>query len=243
MSHSTVKQPFCPREIHQLKRTTAVPSPCKAWNLLILLSLGSRSRQLWEAKVIVPAGLAISNVMVGAFVVATLYFAREILVPIALAVLLSFVLAPLVRILQRLKIPRTLAVMGAVGMAFVITFSLATMVMVEVDQLANDLPRYETTFSEKIRNLRNAAGRAGLLTNGSNLLKDLDRELNAKDQNEAPATKSSLPDGAKGKTPIPVEVHQPDPAPSETLVAMLRPLVTPFTTTGIVVIFLIFFLF
>jgi predicted PurR-regulated permease PerM len=49
------------------------------------------------------------------------------------------VLAPFVRILQRLKIPRTLAVMGAVGMAFVITFSLATMVMVEVDQLANDL--------------------------------------------------------------------------------------------------------
>jgi hypothetical protein len=85
MSHSTVKQPFCPREIHQLKRTTAVPSPCKVWNLLILLSLGSRSRQLLEAKVIVPAGLAISNVMVGAFVVATLYFAREILVPIALA--------------------------------------------------------------------------------------------------------------------------------------------------------------
>jgi predicted PurR-regulated permease PerM len=48
--------------------------------------------------VIVPAGLAFSNVMIGAFVVAILYFAREILVPIALAVLLSFVLAPLVRI-------------------------------------------------------------------------------------------------------------------------------------------------
>ena len=192
---------------------------------------------------IVPAGLAFSNVMVGAFVLAILYFAREILVPIALAVLLSFVLAPLVRMLQRLKVPRALAVMGAVGTAFIITFSLATMVMVEVNQLANDLPRYETTLSEKIRNLRDAVGRAGLLTNASNLLKDLDRELNTKDQNEAPATKSSFPDNAKGKTPIPVEVHQPDPAASETLVAMLRPLVTPFTTTGIVVIFLIFFLF
>ena len=185
---------------------------------------------------IVPAGLAFSNVMIGAFVVAILYFAREILVPIALAVLLSFVLAPLVRILQRLKIPRPLAVMGAVGTAFIITFGLATMVMVEVNQLANDLPRYETNLSEKIRNLRDAVGRAGLLTNASNLLKDLDRELNSKDQNEAPATKSSLADGA-GKTPIPVEVHQPDPAASETLVAMLRPLVTPFTTTGIVIIF------
>ena len=192
---------------------------------------------------IIPAGLAFSNVMMGAFVVAILYFAREILVPIALAVLLSFVLAPLVRILQRLKIPRPLAVMGAVGTAFIITFSLATMVMVEVNQLANDLPRYETNLSEKIRNLRDAVGRVGLLTNASNLLKDLDRELNSKDQTEAPATKSSLADGAKGKTPIPVEVHQPDPAASETLVTMLRPLVTPFTTTGIVVIFLIFFLF
>jgi predicted PurR-regulated permease PerM len=191
--------------------------------------------------VIVPTGLAFSNVMIGGVVVAILYFAREILVPIALAVLLSFVLAPLVRILQRLEIPRTLAVMGAVGTAFIITFSLATMVMIEVNQLANDLPRYETNLNEKIRNLRDAVGRAGLLTNASNLLKDLDRDL--KDQNEAPATKSSLADSAKGKTPIPVEVHEPDPAASETLVAMLRPLVTPFTTTGIVVIFLIFFLF
>src|SRR5476649_2822182 len=139
--------------------------------------------------------------MMGAFVVAILYFAREILVPIALAVLLSFVLAPLVRILQRLKIPRPLAVMGAVGTAFIITFSLATMVMVEVNQLANDLPRYETNLSVKIRNLRDVVGRVGLLTNASNLLKDLDRELNSKDQTEAPATKSSLADGAKGKTP------------------------------------------
>ena len=192
---------------------------------------------------IVPAGLAFSNVMVGAVVVAILYFAREILVPIALAVLLSFVLAPLVRALQRLRFPRTLAVIGAVGTAFIITFSLATMVMVEVNQLASDLPSYENTLSEKIRNVRDAVVRSGLLANASNLLKDLDQELKTKSQNESPATKPSLQDGAKGKTPIPVEVHQPDPAASETLVAMLRPLVMPFTTTGIVVIFLLFFLF
>lgn len=197
----------------------------------------------WKPKVIVPAGLAFSNVMVGAFVVAILYFAREILVPIALAVLLSFVLAPLVRILQRLKIPRALAVLGAVGAAFLVAFSLATMVMVEVNQLANDLPRYEVTLGEKIRNLRDAVGRAGPLTKASNLLKDLDRQLNAKDLNEAPGAKSSLPADAQRKTPIPVEVHQPDPAASETLMAMLRPLLTPFTTTSIVIIFLIFFLF
>src|SRR6202790_3746730 len=181
--------------------------------------------------------------MVGAVVVAVLYFAREILVPIALAVLLSFALAPLVRLLQRLKVPRSIAVLGAVATALLIAFSLATMVMIEVNQLADDLPRYQSTLSEKIHNLRDAVGRVGLLKNASSILRDLDRELNAHDQGDTAVAKSSLSDGPQGRTPIPVEAHQPDPGASETLVAMLRPLAVPFTTTGIVVIFLIFFLF
>ena len=55
---------------------------------------------------IAPAGLAFNNFIVGAVIVATLYFAREILVPIALAVLLSFVLAPLAKLFQRVRLPR-----------------------------------------------------------------------------------------------------------------------------------------
>jgi predicted PurR-regulated permease PerM len=190
--------------------------------------------------VIVPAGFAFSNFIVGVTVVAVLYFAREILVPIALAVLLSFVMAPLVRLLQRLKVPRSLAVVGAVVVALVASLSLATMVMIEVNQLANDLPRYQSTLSAKMQNLRDTVGRAGLL-NASNILKNLDREL--KDREDTVATGQSLQGAPGGKTPIPVEVHQPVPGASETLVAILQPLAAPFTTTAIVVIFLIFFLF
>jgi predicted PurR-regulated permease PerM len=84
--------------------------------------------------VIVPAGFVFSNFVVGVIIVTALYFGREILVPIALAVLFSFVLAPLVRFLQRLRVPRSLAVMGAVAAAFATSLSLATMVVVEVDQ-------------------------------------------------------------------------------------------------------------
>ena len=62
---------------------------------------------------LVPAGLAFSNFLIGALVVAALYFTREILVPIALAVLLSFTLSPLLRALQRMKLPRSIAVLGA----------------------------------------------------------------------------------------------------------------------------------
>jgi hypothetical protein len=55
---------------------------------------------------------------------AALYFGREISVPIALAILLSFVLAPLVGILQRARIPRGFAVVSIVLLAFMIIFGL-----------------------------------------------------------------------------------------------------------------------
>ena len=75
---------------------------------------------------IIPAGVAFNNFMVVAVIVATLYFAREILVPIALAVLLSFVLAPLVKLLQRVRIPRPVAVLLAVVAALAVAISLGT---------------------------------------------------------------------------------------------------------------------
>ena len=83
----------------------------------------------WEAKgsgttVIIPAS-ASSNFLVGAVIISALYFAREILVPIALAILLSFVLAPLVRFLQRLM-PRSVAILGAVTIAMRMLASMSS---------------------------------------------------------------------------------------------------------------------
>jgi predicted PurR-regulated permease PerM len=86
-----------------------------------------------------------------AIIVAGLFFTREILVPIALAVLLSFVLSPLVKALQRLSIPRPLAVICAVIAAMVIVLSLAAMVLFQVNQLSADLPRYQATLGEKLQ--------------------------------------------------------------------------------------------
>jgi predicted PurR-regulated permease PerM len=96
--------------------------------------------------VIVPAGLAFTNFVIVAIVVAALYFAREILVPIALAVLLSFVLAPLVKLLQRWHLPRPVAVLLTVAGGLAVAICLATMVMVQASQLARDLPRYQVTL-------------------------------------------------------------------------------------------------
>lgn len=192
---------------------------------------------------IVPAGLAFTNFVILGIVVAALYFTRDILVPIALAVLLSVLLAPLVRILHRRGLPRWLAVMCTVLSALAIALSLATMVIIEVNQLVGDLPRYQATLATKVHNLRDALPTAGLLKNASSVLKSLDKELSTDDKGAPASPREALTQERAKTAPIPVEVHQPDPGASEALIAMLTPLAAPFTTTGIVVIFLTFFLF
>ena len=54
---------------------------------------------------------------VGVVVIAALYFGRDVLIPITLAILLSFVLAPLVGMLRRLRVPATSAVLLAARIA------------------------------------------------------------------------------------------------------------------------------
>ncbi len=192
---------------------------------------------------IVSVGLAFNNFIVVAVVVSTLYFAREILVPIALAVLLSFVLAPLVKLFQRVRVPRAAAVVVAVVAALAIAISLGTMVMVQVKQLVSDLPRYQTTLGQKVHSLRDTVGPNGILKGASDLLKDLGKELDTKDPDKPTLVPRSLTQSGGAAAPIPVEVHQPVPGASETFVAVLQPLIAPFTTTGIVLIFVTFFLF
>jgi len=174
--------------------------------------------------------------------VAALYFGREVLVPIALALLLSFVLAPLVRRLQSWRFPRIIAVAIVAIFAFAIIFGLGAFMVSQVSQLANDLPRYESNLTDKIQSLRGVAAGTGTgaLERASDVLKDLKREIE-KPGNAAP-TESTLGGRAQPTRPIPVELRQPDPGALQVLVALIEPLIHPLTTTGIVVIFVIFIL-
>ena len=78
------------------------------------------------------SGNSLATVLVAAAIVAALYFGREVLLPMALAVLLSFVLAPLVKLLQRLYLPRFAAVTIVVLLAFGVICGLATLMFAQV---------------------------------------------------------------------------------------------------------------
>ena len=70
---------------------------------------------------------AVATAILAVIIIATLYFGREIFVPIALAILLSFVLAPVVGILQRIRVPRGLAVVSVAIFAFALIFAMGSL--------------------------------------------------------------------------------------------------------------------
>ena len=120
---------------------------------------------------------AVATAILAVIIIAMLYFGREIFVPIALAILLSFVLAPLVGILQRIRVPRGLAVVSVVILAFALIFAMGSLLATQLTQLAGDLPRYQSTISEKIQSFRDTKAGRGTLERASDMLKDLSKEL------------------------------------------------------------------
>jgi predicted PurR-regulated permease PerM len=195
----------------------------------------------WRKGGLPVTGSPLIAILFAVVLVACLYVGREVLVPIALAVLMSFVLAPLVRLLQAWYVPRSLAVVAVVLVAFAAISGLGGLMVSQVNQLANDLPRYQSTLREKIESLRGAAAGTGTLERASAVLQDLTTELDRPNRRSAPA--GVLTDGrATPDKPIPVEVKQPDPGALQTLGTLITPLIHPLATTGIVIIFVIFIL-
>ena len=184
---------------------------------------------------------AVATAILAAIIVMVLYFGREIIIPIALAILLSFVLAPLVGLLQRVRIPRGLAVVSVVIIAFALIFAMGSLLATQLTQLAGDLPRYQSTISEKIQSFRDTTAGRGTLERASGMLKDLSKELD-KPKEAATALGAGTSPKATPPKPVPVEVLQPDPGALQSLQSLISPLLHPLATTGIIVIFVIFIL-
>ncbi len=94
-----------------------------------------------------PSGLSVLNG--AAVVVVALYFGQELLVPLVLAGLLAFVLAPLATLLRRAWLPRVAAVLLAVLLAFGVIGALGTVVGRQAGHLAGQWPQYQAIVTAK----------------------------------------------------------------------------------------------
>ena len=193
---------------------------------------------------LVNPGSALATLAVGVIVVAALYFAREIFVPLALAILLSFALGPLVLLLRRWHFGRIPSVIAAVLLAFLVIFGVGTVIGGQLARLADNLPEYQINITDKIDSLRGSAAGSGIVGRASGMIKDLSTEITktlppAESKPAPPTTKASR---VARPPPIPVEIHQPDSTALQIIEAIVGPLVQPLATTGIVVVFVVFFL-
>ncbi|WBU29018.1 AI-2E family transporter [Rhodopseudomonas palustris] len=189
------------------------------------------------------AGLvgACAVTILAVIIISALYVGREVFVPVALAILLSFVLARPVNFLQSLRVPRAIAAITTVLFAFAVIFALGSLIATQLSRLADDLPQYQSTIQSKITSLRGVTGGSTTLERAEGMLQNLSKELNKPKNAPAPSL-SNPPSSSRPVTPVPVEVLQPDPGTLANLRSLIAPLISPLATTGIIVIFVIFIL-
>jgi predicted PurR-regulated permease PerM len=184
-----------------------------------------------------------------ALVVTALYVGRAVFIPIAIAILLSFVLAPLVRLLRRWRVPRVPSVGLVVLLAVAILGGLGTIVAQQFADLTKELPNYETTISRKIASLKQLAGGGGSLERAAAALRNIGGQITeaapgaAPRQQDAGSGPQPSPQQSKEPQPVPVEVRQPDPLSFERLQLLASTVLEPLATAGIVLVFVIFILF
>ncbi len=171
-----------------------------------------------------------------------LYFGRDIFIPFALSILLGFALTPLVNRLRRLKLPRIAAVLVAVTLAFVLIGGIAYVVGRQIVQLADNLPSYQTTITQKIRSLQESAPGGGVVDRVTTTIQDLSKEISGPDKPAPSPSGPTLGGTAPAQEPITVRLERPEAQPLDIIRTVVGPLLAPLATAGLVIIFVIFIL-
>jgi predicted PurR-regulated permease PerM len=163
--------------------------------------------------------------------VAALYFARVVFIPIALAILLAFLLAPLVVRLRHWGLGRIPSVIIVVHLAFVVIGVLGFIMASQLADLGHRLPQYQENVREKIRSISSSGG--GLINRVSRVAHNFTQDFSSSTSRQA----------APGEEkPVPVEIRKAPFAPLELVQKVLGGVVDGILMAIIVIVFVIFML-
>jgi len=167
-------------------------------------------------------------------VVGCLYWARDVLIPVAMAVLFTFLLAPLVMLLQRRHVPRVVAVLGVVLLALAVVGGLGFVVVTQLLSLGEQFPQYKDNIKEKISDIRGLGHQTGLG-------RARDTVTRAVGEAAREAERGAAPDG-RSQRPTPVVIRGEATMPLTTLPAALAPWLEPLSRAGLLVLLVPFML-
>ena len=162
-------------------------------------------------------------------VVAVLKVAQDVFIPLALAVLLTFLLAPLVERLQRLRVNRGIAVVVSLAIGLTLIGALGDLVLNQVTDLARSLPSYQRQLRHNVTELRGVL--RGGVSETARVVEEITREI---ERVSPPEPKTP------GVTRVQV-VETPETA-FETLKDFVGPMIKPVGTTLVVIVLVAFML-
>jgi predicted PurR-regulated permease PerM len=193
----------------------------------------------------------LATVLILVLTVGILYLAREILVPVAIAILLSFVLSPLVKTIRRIGLGKTASVGIVVVSAFVVTVAVGAILAKQISELAADAPRYQATVTQKVEGARTFVTNNPVLRHLNTAIADF-AQMAPPEQKPEPAkpaaspppsgTSAPLQNNPPKSDPVKVEVITPAPGVLTILQAAAGTAASPLATTAFVAIFIIFIL-
>jgi predicted PurR-regulated permease PerM len=163
-------------------------------------------------------------------IISSLYWGQAVLIPVALAMLLTFVLSPVAACLERIALGRLPAVILVVVLTFSLLGGIGWIVTLQFGSLANELPKYKVNIRQKIADVR-GAGRGGALEKVQKTVEDMKSEIQ---KDDAPAT-------AKDE-PRPVAVQPVTSFAFWPVPLAVGPMLERFASAGLVIVLVIFML-
>ncbi len=197
------------------------------------LKQSQRSPSL-RADVLAPKFMA---AVIAAVIVGAIYFGRPVLMPLALAILMSFALAPLVGLLKRLRLGNLAPVLISLAFALVILSSLALFMGSQLAGLATELPHYQTNLSHKIQSVVGSAMQSGTITRLNQTVESLAQQITGGREEEFAEETPNNP-----IKPVPVIIRHTVQTPWAVAQNVLGPLVEPLELIGLALIFVGFIL-
>jgi predicted PurR-regulated permease PerM len=173
--------------------------------------------------------------VVAVIIVAGLYVGQPVLMPLALAVLMSFALAPLVAVLRRLRLGSVAPVLLSLLFAVVIISAVGTFVGSQLAGLATELPHYQSNLAHKIQSVVGAATHNDTINRLSQTFQSLGEQITGGQRPD-----EALPENQTLETqikPVPVEIHRTSLGPWEIAQNILGPLLQPLGLIALVLVF------
>lgn len=182
--------------------------------------------------------LTASTIVTATCVLGLLYFGRDVLEPLALASILSLVLAPLIRTLRRVGLPQLPATLLSVVLAGTCVVGVGTILAFQLVAVTRDLPQYRAAIKSKVEKVRELTERP---------FARLEAELSAVTPqfSPPPAPPVTVKRGTlttAANQPLPVEVRAPRPTTRDALARILSWVLGPIGEAGLVLVLLVFIL-